>query len=75
MSANPGPSVRPVYARYWHALWIYFTAPPMSMLVAAEVFLLVRQGKMPYCAKRHHHNDKRCIFCHSEADSMAPASA
>jgi len=38
------------------------------MLAAAEVFLLVRQRKLPYCAKLHHHNNKRCIFCHSGSD-------
>jgi aquaporin Z len=48
-----------------HALWIYFTAPPLGMLAAAELFLRVRERKGPYCAKLHHHNDKRCIFLHS----------
>lgn len=52
-----------MYASYWHALWIYFTAPPPEMLAAAEVSLLVR-GEGPYCAKLHHHNNQRCIFHH-----------
>ena len=45
----------------WDSLWIYFTAPPLGMLVAAEVFtrLRVRVG----CAKYHHQNEFRCIFC------------
>jgi aquaporin Z len=46
----------------------------MGMLAAGEVFLLVRQGKAPYCAKLHHHNDKRCIFCHP-TDPTAPGAA
>jgi aquaporin Z len=33
------------------------------MLVAAELFLWVRGGIGQYCAKLHHANDKRCIFC------------
>lgn len=51
-------------AGYWHALWIYFAAPTLGMLVAAEVFLQARGGVGPYCAKLHHANNKRCIFQH-----------
>jgi aquaporin Z len=36
------------------------------MLVAAEVFLRMRGGVPPYCAKLHHANHKRCIFRHGE---------
>ena len=67
MSTNPARTFGPALCgSYWHALWIYFTAPPLGMLAAAEVFLLIRGGRGPYCAKLHHHNNKRCIFCHSE---------
>jgi aquaporin Z len=63
MSTNPARTFGPaLYGGYWNALWIYFIAPPMGMLAAAEVFLLVRQCEGPYCAKLHHRNDKRCIF-------------
>jgi hypothetical protein len=73
MSANPARTFGPaVYASYWNTLWIYFLAPPVGMLAASELFLLVRHGKGPYCAKLHHHNNKRCIFSHSGADP-APA--
>ena len=66
-STNPGRSFgAALHAWYWHALWIYFTAPPLGMLVAAEVFLAVRGGAGPYCAKLHHANDKRCIFNHGQ---------
>jgi aquaporin Z len=72
MSTNPARTFGPaVYAGYWHALWIYFVAPPLGMLVAAEVLLLVRERKVPYCAKLHHHNDKRCIFRHSGPNPSA----
>jgi aquaporin Z len=50
--------------RYWHALWIYFAAPTLGMLVAAELFLRVRGGIGSYCAKLYHADDKRCIFRH-----------
>jgi aquaporin Z len=72
MSTNPARTFGPaLYGRYWHGLWIYFIAPPIGMLAAAEVFLSAREGKPSYCAKLHHHNDKRCIFRHSGPDPTA----
>jgi aquaporin Z len=63
MSANPARTFGSAFsASYWHALWIYFTAPPLGMLAAAETFLRLRGGVGPRCAKLHHTNDKRCIF-------------
>jgi aquaporin Z len=68
MSTNPARTFGPaLYSSYWHALWIYFIGPPLGMLAAAEVLLVARQRKGPYCAKLYHHNDKRCIFRHSGA--------
>ena len=65
MSMNPARSFAPaLYASYWHAIWLYFTAPTLGMLVAAEIFLRARRGVRPCCAKLHHANDKRCIFRH-----------
>jgi len=65
MSSNPARTLGPaVHAGQWHALWIYFVAPSLGMLVAAELFLWARNGVEPYCAKLHHDNNKRCIFCH-----------
>jgi aquaporin Z len=47
MSTNPARTFGPALcARYWHALWIYFVAPPLGML-AAEVLLLTRERKGP----------------------------
>ena len=72
MSTNPARTFGPaLYANYWHALWIYFIGPPLGMLAAAEVFVLARERKGPYCAKLHHHNGKRCIFRHSGPDPTA----
>lgn len=65
MSTNPARTFGPAFhAGYWHAMWIYFLAPTLGMLAAADVFLRVRGGTPPYCAKLHHDNDKRCIFHH-----------
>lgn len=65
MSMNPARTFGSAFpAGYWHALWIYFTAPTLGMLVAAELFLRIRRGVPPYCAKLYHANNKRCIFHH-----------
>jgi aquaporin Z len=68
MSMNPARTFgSAVHASYWYALWIYFVAPTLGMLVAAEIFLRARGGVPPFCAKLHHANNKRCIFLHSTA--------
>jgi aquaporin Z len=65
MSMNPARTFGSAFrGHYWTALWVYFLAPTLGMLVAAELFLWLRHGIGPYCAKLHHDNDKRCIFCH-----------
>ena len=67
MSTNPARTLgSALHANYWHALWIYFIAPPMGMLAAGELFLRVRGGAAPYCAKLHHANNERRIFHHAQ---------
>ena len=64
MSMNPARTfASAVPAHYWVALWIYFTAPLIGMLAAAEVYVRTRGAHNVGCAKLHHENDKRCIFC------------
>ena len=46
----------------WNSLWVYFTAPPLGMMLAAQVYLWLRGKDAVFCAKLHHDNDKRCIF-------------
>jgi aquaporin Z len=46
----------------WDSLWIYFTAPPLGMTLAAQVYLWLRGRHAVFCAKLHHDNDRRCIF-------------
>jgi aquaporin Z len=59
-SAAPG--------RLWSSLWIYFTAPPLGMMLAAQFYLWLRGTRGVFCAKLHHDNDKRCIFrCNYQA--------
>lgn len=66
MSTNPARTFGSAFhASYWHALWVYFMAPSIGMMIAGEVFLRFRNGAVPFCAKLHHANSERCIFHHS----------
>ena len=68
MSMNPARTFGPAaYGGYWQALWIYFVAPTLGMLVAAEVFLRARHGAPAHCAKIYHAHNQRCIFHHKES--------
>src|SRR5207245_9607491 len=63
MSMNPARTLgSAVHAGQWTALWVYFTAPPLGMLAAAEVYLRLPGAREVWCAKLHHDNEKRCIF-------------
>ncbi len=63
MSMNPARSfASALAAKNFTALWIYFIAPPLAMLFAAEVYVRVKGANKVYCAKFHHHNSRRCIF-------------
>jgi aquaporin Z len=63
MSMNAARTVSSaVYAQMWTALWIYFTAPLLGMLAAAEAYVVIRGIQMVFCAKLHHDNSQRCIF-------------
>jgi aquaporin Z len=63
MSMNPARSFGSAsVGQLWTSLWIYFTAPPLGMLLAAEVYQRMDAGRGVACAKLHHHNGLRCIF-------------
>jgi aquaporin Z len=64
MSMNPARTAGSgFWAGDWTAVWIYFTAPPLGMLLAAELYLRRHGPDAAFCAKLHHLNGKRCIFC------------
>jgi aquaporin Z len=64
MSINPARTIASaLWPWTWTGFWIYAVAPPMGMLAAAELMLLLRRGRTPHCAKLHHRNSQRCIFC------------
>lgn len=63
MSMNPARTFGSAFgASVWMSLWIYFIAPPIGMLLAAEVFTRSKQRRSTACAKFHHYNNQRCIF-------------
>ncbi len=54
-SINPARTLASaLFAHTYTALWIYFTAPPLGMLLSAELFLqLTRRPHHPYLKHRH----------------------
>lgn len=63
MSMNPARSFASALAAWqWTALWIYFTAPPLGMLAAAEAYVRLRGAHRVLCAKLDHRTSRRCIF-------------
>jgi len=68
MSMNPARSfASAVAAMHWADLWIYFAAPVIGMLSAAELYRRLAGPHAVACAKLHHDNPKRCIFCGKSA--------
>lgn len=73
MSLNPARTLGSALpAMAFSALWVYFIAPPLGMLLAAETYKAARTAGAVHCAKLHHQNDKRCIFCQ---DELVPGQA
>lgn len=66
MSMNPARTLgSAVLPHVWTSLWLYFVAPPCGMLLAAALHQAA--GRTVTCAKLHHQNPKRCIFCEHQA--------
>jgi aquaporin Z len=64
MSMNPARSLASALpAMEWTAFWVYLVAPLAGMLLAAEIRLLRHGLDSVACAKLHHQNKARCIFC------------
>lgn len=63
MSMNPARSFASALGiRDWSWLWIYFTAPPLGMLAAAELYVRRWGRERVSCAKLDHDTTRRCIF-------------
>jgi aquaporin Z len=72
MSMNPARTFgSALFGRNWTAIWIYFTAPPLGMLAAAQLYLALRGRQGVACAKLYHQSSKRCIFCEYQAARTA----
>jgi aquaporin Z len=78
MSMNPARTLGSnVLASMASSLWIYFTAPPLGMLLAAECYARRHGVASVRCAKLHHPASGRCIFrCgHTENDAWTRPAA
>jgi aquaporin Z len=65
MSMNPARTFGPaLFGHIWDSLWVYFAAPPLGMLLAAETYVRVHSRGLSgvWCAKLHHDDRSRCIF-------------
>ena len=63
MSMNPARTFgSAIMANVWTNWWIYFVAPPLAMLLAAEIYVRVKGLKNVFCAKFYHYGAVRCIF-------------
>lgn len=63
MSMNPARSLgSALVAGSFQDLWVYFVAPPIGMLLAAETMVRVLGSAAILCAKLQHDGRARCIF-------------
>ena len=63
MSMNPARSFASDFVgMQWQSIWIYFAAPLIGMLTAAEIFVHTRGLCSVICAKLNHSGNGPCIF-------------
>lgn len=63
MSINPARTLgSALLARDFAGLWIYFTGPPLGMLLAAETYTRRVGIHRVMCAKLHHPHGPGCVF-------------
>jgi len=63
MSMNPARTLgSAAFAQVWTALWVYFVASAVGMLLAAQGYLVVQGARAVKCAKLNHDTRERCIF-------------
>jgi aquaporin Z len=65
-SINPARTIgSAVFAHVWTAVWLYFVAPLLGMMTAAEIHLRVYGKESILCAKLHPDPNYPCPFlCH-----------
>jgi aquaporin Z len=76
MSINPArTAASAVPSGIWTSGWVYFAAPVLGMLIAAQVYRGVNGSSHCACPKLHHGTKYRCIFCgHPGATAWAAVS-
>jgi aquaporin Z len=63
MSMNPARTFGPsLVGGVGSGLWIYFVAPPLGTMAAAEAYVRVRGRRAVSCAKLRHDRGP-CLFC------------
>jgi aquaporin Z len=71
MSMNPARSFgSALSAGTWMDFWVYLVAPLLGMVAAALVYTAcarARSAPPVHCAKLHHDNPYRCIFCGADS--------
>jgi aquaporin Z len=68
MSMNPARTLASALpSGIWTAAWVYFVAPPLGMLAAAQAFGAATRWRGAHCAKLDHAPGVRCIFCGASA--------
>jgi aquaporin Z len=71
MSLNPARSFGSALAgNIWTGIWVYFTAPPLAALLAAEIFLRMKGPNGIACARFAHGGDAEKFLC---GDQPLPA--
>jgi aquaporin Z len=74
MSMNPARTLgSAAFARDWTAIWLYFVAPPLGMLAAAELYVRRRGRSTVFCAKLCH--AEPCLFCEWRAERLPGTNA
>jgi aquaporin Z len=64
MSINPArTAASSVPSGIWTSGWLYFTAPTLGMLLAAQIYRVTHNASPRACPKLHHGVKQRCIFC------------
>jgi len=75
MSMNPARTLGSALpSGIWTAIWVYFLAPVLAMISAGQIYRHWRGAHRVFCAKYHHHNDKRCIFRCGFSQLMNPGA-
>ncbi|MEO8185350.1 MAG: aquaporin [Deltaproteobacteria bacterium] len=76
MSMNPARSLgSALCAGRFEALWLYLVAPPIGMLLGAELYTRLRARGHEACAKLQHDARLHCIFCGSHATGSSFAGS